>query len=262
MSADGTRNSKHTADEQLFIDRVSARRLMDFCTYYFLETPATYDPNAASTRTDLSAADRRLLDIISIRELTAFRNHVHTPHFIVSHSPRFLDHCGVDVTLLRDFLRASPAYPPSNPVHVKIEANPPLVAPLRYSPFSFDPYFDTHYDFAFFNAPITAADSDPLQSLVNSFGTHGTPLADSFWLSSTPNVDNSSQSPFAFPTHPGNEELPSFSVPIAVGVDAWPTLPPPQLDLLSSSPMTDVGSTATAKARSHREPEVDSANGT
>ncbi|KAJ7869253.1 hypothetical protein B0H13DRAFT_2280827 [Mycena leptocephala] len=155
MSADGTCNSKHTADEQLSIDRVSARRLMDFYTHmytpgflvsnasrfldhewvdlptlkYFLETPATYDPNAASTRTDLSAADRCLLDTISVRELTAFRNYVHTPHFIVSNVPRFLDHRWIDVTLLREFLRASPAYLPSNPVHVKIEANPPLVPP-------------------------------------------------------------------------------------------------------------------------------------
>ncbi|KAJ7867305.1 hypothetical protein B0H13DRAFT_2281228 [Mycena leptocephala] len=117
-----------------------------------------------------------------------------------------------------------------------------------------------YYDFAFFNAPVTAVDSDPLQSLIDSFGTHGTPLADSLWLSSTPNVDNSSHSPFAFPTHPGNEELPSFSVPIAVGVDTWPTLPPPQLDLPSSPPMTNVSSAATAKARSHREPEVDVRN--
>ncbi|KAJ7922712.1 hypothetical protein B0H13DRAFT_2655567 [Mycena leptocephala] len=126
--------------------------------------------------------------------------------------------------------------------------------------FEFDPYFDTHYDFAFFNAPVTAADSDPLQSLIDSFGTHGTPLADSFWLSSTPNVDSSSQSPFAFPTHPGNEELPSFSVPITVGVDPWPTLLPPQLDLPSSPPMTNISSAATAKAPSHREPEVDVRN--
>ncbi|KAJ7831666.1 hypothetical protein B0H13DRAFT_2289225 [Mycena leptocephala] len=130
MSADGTHNSKHT-DEQLFIDRVSARRLMDFCTHiytpgflvsnasrfldhewvdlpalkYFLGTPATCDPNAASTRTDLSAADRCLLDTISVRSYW------------------------IDITLLREFLRASPAYLPSNPVHVKIEANPPLVPP-------------------------------------------------------------------------------------------------------------------------------------
>ena len=34
---------------------------------YFLETPATYDPNTTSTRTGLSAADRRLLDPISVR---------------------------------------------------------------------------------------------------------------------------------------------------------------------------------------------------
>jgi hypothetical protein len=33
---------------------------------YFLETPATYDPDAASTRTDLSAADRHLLELQSV----------------------------------------------------------------------------------------------------------------------------------------------------------------------------------------------------
>ncbi|KAJ7817561.1 hypothetical protein B0H13DRAFT_1922857 [Mycena leptocephala] len=58
-----------------------------------------------------------------------YRIRVHTPHFIVSHAPRFLDHRWIDVTLLREFLRASPAYLPSNPAHVKIEANPPLVPP-------------------------------------------------------------------------------------------------------------------------------------
>jgi hypothetical protein len=47
----------------------------------------------------------------------------------VSHTPRFLDHRWIDVTLLREFLRASPAYLPSNPVHIKIEANPLLVPP-------------------------------------------------------------------------------------------------------------------------------------
>jgi hypothetical protein len=41
----------------------------------FLEKAATGDLNA-STRTDLSAADRRLLDTISVREANAFRNHV------------------------------------------------------------------------------------------------------------------------------------------------------------------------------------------
>ncbi|KAJ7812281.1 hypothetical protein B0H13DRAFT_2294411 [Mycena leptocephala] len=108
MSTDGTSNSKHTATEQLFIDRLSARRLIDFRTHMypprfshvqcvslprvqdldhecidlpvleaFLEKVATGDLNA-STRTDLSAADRRLLDTLSVREATAFRNHMHT----------------------------------------------------------------------------------------------------------------------------------------------------------------------------------------
>ncbi|KAJ7877196.1 hypothetical protein B0H13DRAFT_2668463 [Mycena leptocephala] len=81
MSTDSTSNSKHTATEQLFIDRLSARRLIDFRTHMyppaFLEKVATGDLNA-STHTDLSAADRRLLDTLSVREATAFRNHMHT----------------------------------------------------------------------------------------------------------------------------------------------------------------------------------------
>ncbi|KAJ7817665.1 hypothetical protein B0H13DRAFT_2683091 [Mycena leptocephala] len=271
MSAGGTRNSKHTTDEQLFIDRVSARRLMDFCTHmytpgflvsnasrfldhewvdlpalkYFLETPALM----IRTPPQHGQISVQLTGVFSIPFQSVSRPlSVHTPHFIVSHAPRFLDHRWIDVTLLKEFLRANPAYLPSNPVHVKIEANPPLVPPptavsVKLEVIAIPPSRSTH--------------SDPLQSLINSFGTHGTPLADSFWLSSTPNVDNSSQSPFAFPTHPGNEELPSFSFPIAVGLDAWPTLPPPQLDFPSPPPMTNVSSTVTAKARSHREPEVD-----
>jgi hypothetical protein len=41
----------------------------------FLEKSATGDLNT-SMRTDLSASDRRLLDTFSVREVTAFRNHV------------------------------------------------------------------------------------------------------------------------------------------------------------------------------------------
>jgi hypothetical protein len=41
----------------------------------FLEKAATGDLNA-STRTDLSPADRRLLDTLSVWEATAFRDHV------------------------------------------------------------------------------------------------------------------------------------------------------------------------------------------
>lgn len=41
----------------------------------FLEKAATGDLNT-STRTDLSQADRRLLDTLSVQEATAFRDHV------------------------------------------------------------------------------------------------------------------------------------------------------------------------------------------
>ncbi|KAJ7912773.1 hypothetical protein B0H13DRAFT_528059 [Mycena leptocephala] len=36
MFTDGTSNSKHTATEQLFIDRLSARRLIDFRTHMYI----------------------------------------------------------------------------------------------------------------------------------------------------------------------------------------------------------------------------------
>ncbi|KAJ7820677.1 hypothetical protein B0H13DRAFT_2451468 [Mycena leptocephala] len=124
----------------------------------------------------------------------------------------------------------------------------------------FNPSFDAQYDFNLLSPPIMAA--DPLQDLINVFGIYSTPFDDSFWLSSTPSSEDSSSSPFSFPTaHPGNEEQPSFSIATAVGVDSWPILPPPHPDSPPSPPMTDVSSAATAaKARSHREPEVDVRN--
>ncbi|KAJ7921540.1 hypothetical protein B0H13DRAFT_2318430 [Mycena leptocephala] len=126
--------------------------------------------------------------------------------------------------------------------------------------------------------------ADPLQDLINEFGIYSTPFDDSFWLSSTPSgeesynkarnelkivvasvykrLEESSSSPFSFPTaHPGNEEQPSLSIATAVGVDSWPILPPPQPNSPPSPPMTNVSSAAiAAKARSHREPEVDVRN--
>ncbi|KAJ7834316.1 hypothetical protein B0H13DRAFT_2678663 [Mycena leptocephala] len=157
MPTNGTSNSKLTGVEHLFIDRLPARRLIDFRTHRytpsflmsnasrfldhkwidllaleaFLEKAATGDLNA-SRRTDLSPADRRLLDTLSVRKATAFRDHIHTPHFIASNAARFLDHACIDVTLLRDFLCSTPTHnssTPSNPIHVKTETNPPSVPP-------------------------------------------------------------------------------------------------------------------------------------
>jgi hypothetical protein len=51
----------------------------------FLEKAAASDLNA-SARTDLRAADRCLLDTLSVREVTAFRNHVR------SFSPLSINH--------------------------------------------------------------------------------------------------------------------------------------------------------------------------
>ncbi|KAJ7818282.1 hypothetical protein B0H13DRAFT_2399336 [Mycena leptocephala] len=119
----------------------------------------------------------------------------------------------------------------------------------------FNPFFDAQYDFNFVSPPIMAA--DPLQDLIDAFGIYSTPFDDSFWLSSTPSGEESSSSPFSFPTaHPGNEEQPSLSI-----ATSWPILPPPQPDSPPSPPMTNVSSAAiAAKARSHREPEVDVRN--
>ncbi|KAJ7909400.1 hypothetical protein B0H13DRAFT_2492560 [Mycena leptocephala] len=102
----------------------------------------------------------------------------------------------------------------------------------------------------------------PASRLIDAFSIYSTLFGDSFWLSSTPSGKESSSSPFSFPTaHPGNEEQPSLSIVMAVGVDSWPILPPPQPDSLPSPPMTNVSSAAiAAKARSHREPEVDVRN--
>jgi hypothetical protein len=124
----------------------------------------------------------------------------------------------------------------------------------------FNPSFDAQYDFNFVSPPVMAA--DPLQNLIDAFGIYSTPFDDSYWLSSTPSGEESSSSPFSFPNaHPGNEEQPSLSIAKAVGVDSWPILPPPQPDSLPSPPMPNVSSAAiAAKARSHREPEVDVRN--
>ncbi|KAJ7842060.1 hypothetical protein B0H13DRAFT_2676645 [Mycena leptocephala] len=76
--------------------------------------------------------------------------------------------------------------------------------------------------------PRTLAFNHPLQDLIDVFGIYSTPFDDSFWLSSTPSGEDSSSSPFSFPTaHPGKEEQPSFSIATAVGFDSWPILPPP-----------------------------------
>ncbi|KAJ7919721.1 hypothetical protein B0H13DRAFT_2428752 [Mycena leptocephala] len=124
----------------------------------------------------------------------------------------------------------------------------------------FNPSFDAQYNFNFVSPPVMAA--DPLQDLIDVFGIYSTPFNDSFWLSLTPSGEEPSSSPFSFPNaHPGNEEQPSLSIAMVVGVDSWPILPPPQPDSLPSPPMTNVSSAAiAAKARSHREPEVDVRN--
>ncbi|KAJ7932180.1 hypothetical protein B0H13DRAFT_810730 [Mycena leptocephala] len=121
----------------------------------------------------------------------------------------------------------------------------------------FNPSFD---DFNFVSPPVMAV--DPLQDLINAYGIYSTSFDDSFWLSSTPSSEEYSSSPF--PTaHPGNEEQPSLSIAMPADVDSWPILPPPQPDSPPSPPMIDldVSSAPTAaKARSHREPEVDVRN--
>ncbi|KAJ7934681.1 hypothetical protein B0H13DRAFT_2305465 [Mycena leptocephala] len=85
MPTDGTNSSKHTAAEEVFIGRVSARRLIDFRTYVisyvsrfldrdcialpalrkFLEAPAAGDLSA-STFIGVSAAGRAHCVVISI----------------------------------------------------------------------------------------------------------------------------------------------------------------------------------------------------
>ncbi|KAJ7792780.1 hypothetical protein B0H13DRAFT_2393893 [Mycena leptocephala] len=120
MSADGTHNSKHTADdEQLFIDRVSARRLMDFCTHMY--TPGFLVSNAS-----------RFLDHEWV-DLPALKYFLGYPPLVIRTPPQqgqiSVQLTGVFSIPFQEFLRASPAYLPSNPVHVKIEANPPLVPP-------------------------------------------------------------------------------------------------------------------------------------
>ncbi|KAJ7925365.1 hypothetical protein B0H13DRAFT_2570993 [Mycena leptocephala] len=250
MATNGTSNSKLTGVEHLFIDRLPARRLIDFRTHVytpsflmsnasrfldhewidllaleaFLEKAATGDLNA-STRTDLSPADRRLLDTLSVRE--------------DSYANTAFDFGRPDLT---------PA------------CNNPDVSGLDGQQFPrtlpFNPSFD---DFNFVSPPVMAA--DPFQDLINAYGIYSTPFDDSFWLSSTPSSEEYSSSPFSFPTaHPGNEEQPSLSIATPVDVDSWPVLTPPQPDSPPSLPMIDldVSSAPTAtKARSHREPEVD-----
>ncbi|KAJ7848455.1 hypothetical protein B0H14DRAFT_2767746, partial [Mycena olivaceomarginata] len=102
MADTTSNNSKHTPAEQLFINALPARRLMDFRNYMysplyitsnaagflchewidlpalkgFLASSATAADSNASTRPDVSPADKSFLDSLSVAELNAFRSYV------------------------------------------------------------------------------------------------------------------------------------------------------------------------------------------
>ncbi|KAJ7845548.1 hypothetical protein B0H14DRAFT_3139049 [Mycena olivaceomarginata] len=152
MADTTSNNSKHTPAEQLFINALPARRLMDFRNYMysplyitsnaagflchewidlpalkgFLASSATAADSNASTRPDVSPADKSFLDSLSVAELNAFRSYVYSPAYILSNAPQFLDLTWVDTRSLRSFLaqnmKAITSVPPSLPVSIKVEA--------------------------------------------------------------------------------------------------------------------------------------------
>ncbi|KAJ7818916.1 hypothetical protein B0H14DRAFT_3738463 [Mycena olivaceomarginata] len=152
MADTTSNNSKHTPAEQLLINALPARRLMDFRNYMysllyitsnaagflchewidlpalkgFLASSATAADSNASTRPDVSPADKSFLDSLSVAELNAFRSYVYSPAYILSNAPQFLDLTWVDTRSLRSFLaqnmKAITSVPPSLPVSIKVEA--------------------------------------------------------------------------------------------------------------------------------------------
>ncbi|KAJ7867199.1 hypothetical protein B0H14DRAFT_2572957 [Mycena olivaceomarginata] len=143
MADTTSNNSKHTPAEQLFINALPARRLMDFRNYMysplyitsnaagflchewidlpalkgFLASSATAADSNTSTRPDVSPADKSFLDSLSVAELNAFRSYV-------------------DTRSLRSFLaqnmKAITSVPPSLPVSIKVRGVPPSIpAPIK-----------------------------------------------------------------------------------------------------------------------------------
>ncbi|KAJ7898023.1 hypothetical protein B0H14DRAFT_3424883 [Mycena olivaceomarginata] len=134
------RTERRKPSRLLFINALPARRLMDFRNYMysplyitsnaagflchewidlpalkgFLASSATAADSNASTRPDVSPADKSFLDSLSAAELNAFRIYVYSPAYILSNAPQFLD--------LTWNMKAITSVPPSLPVSIKVEA--------------------------------------------------------------------------------------------------------------------------------------------
>ncbi|KAJ7805829.1 hypothetical protein B0H14DRAFT_3770242 [Mycena olivaceomarginata] len=132
MADTTSNNSKHTPAEQLFINALPARRLMDFRNYVGRVARASFATNGLIFRLeglpcqlcDSSGFER--VNALSMAELNAFRSYVYSPAYILSNAPQFLDLTWVDTRSLRSFLaqnmKAITSVPPSLPVSIKVEA--------------------------------------------------------------------------------------------------------------------------------------------
>ncbi|KAJ7702166.1 hypothetical protein B0H16DRAFT_1832003 [Mycena metata] len=167
MSPDGAHPaSKHGPTELAFLDRLLSRQLMDFRNYKYsrayitshagqflnhdwVDVPGIKDhlnhsasaaaAGAFSTRPNASPEDQVLVDGLSVREVTNFRNYVYSSAFITSNPALFLDHEWIEISALREFLsnKQSGMVPGLttvlfNSIPVKIE--PPNLSPISIKP--------------------------------------------------------------------------------------------------------------------------------
>ncbi|KAJ7701299.1 hypothetical protein B0H16DRAFT_1833555 [Mycena metata] len=160
MSPDGGHPaSKHGPTELAFLDRLLSRQLMDFRNYRvitshagqflnhdWVDVPGIKDylnhsasAGAFSTRPNASPEVQVLVDGLSVREVTNFRNYLYSSAFITSNPALFLDHEWIEISALREFLsnKQSGMVPGLtavlfNSIPVKIE--PPNLSPISIKP--------------------------------------------------------------------------------------------------------------------------------